>query len=89
MGRDVEAIINISVLAKALAHSDDGSQAEFINTFARELKVCCKDLSLSGIQPCYISDNLDSNGVDFIKSLFEFIKLREDTKPIPAKVNNQ
>lgn len=81
MGQDVKTIINIETLAKSMAHSDDGVQSEFFNVFARELKVGCKDMDLSGIQPCYISEHLDSNGIDLIKSLSEFIKLRENTKP--------
>jgi len=73
--------INIKEFAKALAHGDDHEQSELINVFAYELKVCCKDPDLSRTQPCYISDKLDSNGIDFINSLAEFIKLREDNKP--------
>jgi hypothetical protein len=79
--RHIKTSVEISVFAKALAHSDDGSQSEFLNVFAQELKVGCKDPFLSETQPCYISDNLDSNGIDFIKSIYEFLKLREDTKP--------
>ena len=81
MGTDVKTIINVDALAKSMAHSDDGVQSDFFNIFARELKVGCKDMDLSGLQPCYISDHLDSNGIDLINSLAEFIKLREDTKP--------
>ena len=73
--------VNVKEFAKSLAYSDDGRQADFINKFANELKVCCRDIDLSGSQPCFISDKLDSNGIDFIKSLYEFIKLRENTKP--------
>jgi hypothetical protein len=73
--------IQIKEFAKALAHGDDHEQSEFINVFAYELKVCCKDSDLSGAQPCYISDKLDSNGIDFIESLSEFIKLRKENAP--------
>jgi len=73
--------VNVLEFAKAMAHSDDHNQADFLNKFAYELKVGCKDNDLTGFQPCYISDKLDSNGVDLIKSLAEFIKLREDNKP--------
>lgn len=75
--------VNVKEFAKNLAHSDDGRQADFINKFANELKVCCQDSDLSGSQPCYISDKLDSNGIDLIESLFQFIKLRKDTKSKP------
>lgn len=77
----METKIEIKESAKSLASSCDHNQAEFINEFSRELKVCCKDVKLEGMQPCNISDKLNSNGIDFIKSLAEFIKLREDTEP--------
>ncbi len=73
--------LDVKEFAKALAHSDDHEQSKFINTFSYELKVCCRDSGLNGAQPCYISDKLDSNGIDFINALAEFIKLREDNKP--------
>ena len=73
--------VNVKEFAKNLAHSNDENQADFINKFAYELKVCCKDPNLDKAQPCFISDKLDSNGIDLINSLAEFIKLREDNKP--------
>lgn len=73
--------IDIIAFAKNLAQGDDNQQANVINKFAYELKICCRDKDLSGLQPCNISDKLDSNGIDLIKSLAEFIKLREDSKP--------
>lgn len=69
--------IKISDIALALANSDDRNQAELINEFAKELKIVCKDLKLEGVQPCNIARLLDKNGVDLIKSLAEFINLRE------------
>jgi len=77
----MEIKIEIKEFAKKLAGSDDFDQAELINEFSRELKVCCKDVTLDRMQPCNISDKLDSNGVDLIKSLYAFIKLREETEP--------
>jgi len=73
--------VSVKEFAKSLAHSDDYRQADFFNKFVYELKVGCKDSDLTGVQPCFISDKLDSNGIDLIKSLTEFIKLREDNKP--------
>lgn len=73
--------VSVKEFAKNLAHSDDQGQADFFNKFGYELKVCCKDSNLDLAQPCYISDKLDSNGIDLINSLAEFIKLREDNKP--------
>lgn len=69
--------VDIQNFAKNLAQSDDAKQAEFLNKFASELKVCCKDIDLSGLQPCNISDKLDKNGIDLIKSLALFRKLRD------------
>lgn len=51
--------------------------------FAYELKIICKDSDLSGAQICCISDKLDNNGIMLIKSLAEFIKLREDNRSTP------
>jgi len=73
--------INVKEFAYALANSGDDDQAELINVFAYELKVVCKDSGLTGGQPCAISRSLDSNGIDFIKSIHEFILLREDNQP--------
>lgn len=81
MNEFLKTKVDVIEFAKAMAHSDDNIQADFFNKFAYELKVGCKDSDLSGMQPCYISDKLDSNGVDLINSLAEFIKLREDNKP--------
>lgn len=72
--------IDCTDFGKSLAHSDSVKQAELINSFAYELKIICRDSDLTGTQPCSISEKLDSNGIDLIKSLFEFIKLREKNK---------
>ncbi len=69
--------IDIKSFAQSIAHSDNVNQSELINTFAKELKIICKDPSLSGTQPCTIAECLDDNGVDLIKALHEFIILRE------------
>jgi len=81
MFENLKTEVDVKQFAFNLAHSDDIRQGDFINKFAYELKVCCKDKYLSGMQPCCISDKLDSNGIDLIKSLAEFIKLREEEKP--------
>ena len=81
MYESLKTEVNVKEFAKNMAHSDDIRQADFINKLAYEMKVCCRDSDLCGAQPCAISDKLDSNGIDLIKSLAEFIKLREDNKP--------
>ena len=83
MYENLKTEVNVKEFAKNLAYSDDIRQGDFINKLAYELKVVCKDSNLSGSQPCAISDKLDNNGIALIQSLAEFIKLREDNKPIP------
>jgi len=82
MFEELKTEVNVVQFAKNLAHSDDNRQGDFINKFAYELKICCKDSDLSGMQACTISDKLDKNGIDLIKSLNEFIDLREKHNPI-------
>jgi len=72
--------IDIQEIGKQLAYGDDEQQASLINKFAYELKIVCKDSDLSGLQVCCISDLLDTNGIDLINSLAEFIKLRQENK---------
>jgi hypothetical protein len=81
MGNQLKSEINVLDFAKNLAQGDDFQQASLINKFAMELKICCRDKDLSGLQPCNIAEKLDSNGIDLVKSLFEFIKLREESQP--------
>ena len=73
--------VNVKQFAKNLAQSDNFKQADFINKFSYELRVICKDSDFSGMQPCDIASELDSNAKEFVLSLAEFIKLREDYKP--------
>ena len=81
MYENIKSEINVKKFAKNLAYSDDIRQSNFINKLAYALKVVCTDSDSLSIQVCAISDKLDKNGVDFINSLAEFIKLREDNKP--------
>lgn len=76
---NIKSEINVLLFAKNLAQSDDINQANMLNKFAQELKICCNDRDLSGVQPCNIAEKLDKNGIDLIKSLNEFIILREQT----------
>lgn len=79
IGENLKSEINVLSFAKELAQSDDYIQSNLINKFSQELKICCKDIDLTGLQPCNIAEKLDKNGIDLIKSLYEFIKLREQT----------
>ena len=81
MENQIKTEINISQFAKSLAQGNDYEQSELINKFAMELKICCKDIQLTGLQSCNIAEKLDSNGIDLIKSLYEFILLREQSQP--------
>lgn len=76
----IKTEIGVEHFAKDLAQNDDKNQASFFNKFSLELKVCCKDEDLRGLQPCNIAEKLNKNGIDLIKSLYEFIKLRENNQ---------
>lgn len=66
--------------AKAFAHSGSDDQSKFINMLGYELYVACKGDGFE-FQCCWISDELDDNGIRLIKELHEFILLREQNKP--------
>ena len=66
-------------IGTALAHEGDNEQAAVLNHFARELRCAIPDRGHHESQVCYIAHLLDQNGVAFVKSLAEFISLREQT----------
>lgn len=67
------------IFARALAASGDDSQAEFINDFARELKIRCQQRVAD--QLCCISHLLDTNAREVIKELAGFIEIVDETRP--------
>ena len=69
--------LDLIELGKELAHGDDDEQGCFLNAFARELSVACRDDHKRETQVCYISDKLDTDGKLLVKDLAEFIALRE------------
>ena len=75
----IEMEVDPVAWGKALAHSYDELQAAILNALASELSIACggrhRDVEM---QHCYISDKLDKNGREFIKSLAAFVKLREE-----------
>lgn len=71
----------ISIVAKELAHSDDTQQAEFLNTFAKELQIICRDKTQN--QLCYLSDRLDRDGIYLIDELYDFVALRKTQRANP------
>lgn len=74
-----------NILAKAFAVSNATEQASMLNILARELFVACggrygRDITSSQgyeMQCCYISKDLDKDGIQLIKDLHNFILLRE------------
>jgi len=71
----------MAAVAKELAHSDDNTQAEFINQFAKELQIICRDKTEN--QLCYLSDKLDRDGSYLIEELHDFVALRKTQKANP------
>lgn len=66
------------LLARALAHSDDHTQAEFLNDFCRFLHVCCQGKEDN--QLCYISDYLEPEASRILSQLVEFSKLSQESR---------
>lgn len=71
----------MTAIAKELAYSDDTTQAEFINQFAKELQIVCS--SKTETQLCYLSDKLDRDGNWLIEELHGFVALRATQKANP------
>lgn len=70
-------IFSFQELAKVISHASDLEQAAFINEMAKEMRIGCRDTHHLEMQHCYISDKLNDDGILMIKSLHEFILLRE------------
>jgi hypothetical protein len=73
-----------SIFARALAETDAGKQAAFLNVFYHYLKVGCKGRHET--QVSYIADALDTNGREFAESLAIFAKFAMETR---AKVETE
>lgn len=71
---DISDLVN--VLGKELAHSDDNTQASFLNSLADELGIACRTNENLQTQLCYLSDRLNKNGSQFVLGLAEYINLR-------------
>lgn len=70
--------MSIDIFADALACADAEAQGQFINNFARSLKMVCKGKEQN--QLCYIADHLDENGRELIKDLQEFAVLSVESR---------
>jgi len=66
------------LLARALAHSDDHTQAEFLNDFCRFLHIACKFKEDN--QLCYISNYLEPQTANTLSQLVEFSKLSQESR---------
>jgi hypothetical protein len=62
--------------AEKLASLSSKSQATVINKLASEIKARCD--GKEDAQICWIADDIDSNGREFVNALAEFIKLRDE-----------
>ena len=71
------AEVELSYIADVLAGGGSIEQAHFINVFAHRLNFYCEERA--DTQQLFIVDELDDAGKEFIKSLAEFIKLKEST----------
>ena len=72
---EVETFISLKDIARQLSCDWNFEQANFINTFARELNEACgKDI---GVHIHDIASELDEDGVNFIKELIGFVELNK------------
>lgn len=71
----------MNIFADALAHASSREQADFLNRFSYRLTLLCKDHGSLDMQLCYVSDELDSNGMAFIEALADFVRLRKEYVP--------
>ncbi len=67
-----------TLLSRAFAEAGAAEQANLLNCLARELYVSCGGSSKMEMQCCYMSDELNKDGVALIKRLHAFIVLREE-----------
>ena len=67
-------------IGEDLAQSDDQTQAEFFNAFARSLKTCCRGGYGGGWdnQLCNIEKHLNANARQMLKDFAEFVALGEE-----------
>jgi hypothetical protein len=66
------------LVARALAHSDDHTQAQFLNDFCKFLHVCCAGKEEN--QLCYIADYLEPEAARILSELVEFSKLSQESR---------
>ena len=70
--------IPITKIGRALAYSDDHTQAALINSFAKELHVVCR--GDEEMQVCAMSNDIDVAGEKLLRDLVEFLDLRKGGK---------
>ena len=69
----------VAEIGRALACSGDREKAAVLNAMAKEMR-CIMQRRDVEMQECYIAEGLDAHGVALIKSLYDFIILREEAK---------
>ena len=72
------------MIQRAFGEADDGEQAQFINQLGYSLLEACKfDHSKVEGQLCYVSSKLDKHGQKLVRTLAEFLELRDENPPNP------
>ena len=66
----------VEAVAKELAHGTDEEQGAFLNAFFSELHVATRG-DRNNAQLCYLSDRLTPRTSEGVKTLAEFVVLRE------------
>jgi len=75
MSHRVTIKIDPKAVGQAFAYTDDEAQAMMLNEMALELQACCG--RESSMQVCYFSKHLTPIAKALIKSIQDFIDLRE------------
>jgi len=76
MNQRVTIEIEAKSVGHAFAYTDDRSQAEMLNEMGLELEVYCG--RHYEMQICVLSKHLDKKGIKLIKSINEFLELRDE-----------
>lgn len=75
MGEFYNIKVSADAVGRALARTDDHVQAEILNVFAEELSIACR--GRPDDQICALTHRLSSGGRELIKTIAEFVELRE------------
>ena len=68
----------VAEIGRALSCGSDEDQAAVLNSMGKEIKIHQRDKELNGLQVCYMAAALDRHGRDLVKSLAEYVSIREE-----------